>query len=265
MLAAGFAALAVGVGAEAGIDVLTSGASGRAVGALRLVVAGIGVLSPSLWVLASLVTGGKLLASATDRPWTVLGGPEGSPPFAPSRARTAGWCEPARSCSKRRWPCAWSCRRARPPRSPRSSGPATGCGCRRRTRARPAAPPGPAPRGAGRGAQGRSAVTRRPRPNERWITDVLVGPWVPHPDAGVDAGQALLDRRRSLPAAGRTAASCADENTRAGQETLRAAIVRRGLPEVSTPTTARRSQQHLADPDLRRARHPPGPLQALLA
>ena len=54
MLAAGFAALAVGVGVEAGIDAPASGVSGRAVGALRLVVAGIGALSPSLWVLASL-------------------------------------------------------------------------------------------------------------------------------------------------------------------------------------------------------------------
>ena len=34
------------------------------------------------------------------------------------------------------------------------------------------------------------------RPNERWITDVLVGPSVPHPRAaGVAAGQALPDRR----------------------------------------------------------------------
>jgi hypothetical protein len=80
MLAAGFAALAVGVGVEAGIDALASGVSGRAVGALRLVVAGIGALSPSLWVLASLVTGGKLLATATDPPWTVLGGRRLMPP-----------------------------------------------------------------------------------------------------------------------------------------------------------------------------------------
>ncbi len=80
MLAAGFGALAVSVGAEAGIDALASGACGRAVGALRLVVAGLGALSPSLWVLASLATGGKLLATATDPPWTVLGGRRLMPP-----------------------------------------------------------------------------------------------------------------------------------------------------------------------------------------
>jgi hypothetical protein len=74
MLAAGFGALAVVVGAEAGIEALATGPSLRVVGALRLVVAAMGASSPSLWSLASLVTGGKLLASATDPPWTVLGG-----------------------------------------------------------------------------------------------------------------------------------------------------------------------------------------------
>ena len=34
------------------------------------------------------------------------------------------------------------------------------------------------------------------RPNERWITDVLVGPWVPCPQAGrLGAGPAVPDRR----------------------------------------------------------------------
>ena len=51
----------------------------------------------------------------------------------------------------------------------------------------------------------RAALSRRPkaygryeaaRPNERWITDVLVGPWVPYPQAGgVGAGAAVPDRR----------------------------------------------------------------------
>ena len=72
------------------------------------------------------------------------------------------------------------------------------------------------PRGAGRGADTSApscavaactaaALAAEPkvfgryeaeRPNERWITDVLVGPWVPHPqDRHVGAGQAVPDRR----------------------------------------------------------------------
>jgi putative transposase len=70
------------------------------------------------------------------------------------------------------------------------------------------------------------------RPNERWITDVLVDPWVPFPRTPssirarlfviVDDHSRLLVHGRFHPV----------ENTRAGQEVLRAAIVRRGLPEV---------------------------------
>ncbi|HLY83713.1 MAG TPA: DDE-type integrase/transposase/recombinase [Acidimicrobiales bacterium] len=70
------------------------------------------------------------------------------------------------------------------------------------------------------------------RPNERWITDVLVDPWVPYPRTLgsvrarlfviVDDHSRLLVRGRFYPV----------ENTRAGQEVLRAAIVHRGLPEI---------------------------------
>lgn len=70
------------------------------------------------------------------------------------------------------------------------------------------------------------------RPNERWITDVLVGPWVPHPraDSSVRARLFLIvDDHSRLLVHGRFMAA---ENTRAGQEVLRAAIVRRGMPEV---------------------------------
>jgi putative transposase len=69
------------------------------------------------------------------------------------------------------------------------------------------------------------------RPNERWIGDVLVGPFVPYPRAPgskraylfllVDDYSRLLLHGRWVP----------DQNTRAGQEVLRAAIQRRGLPE----------------------------------
>jgi putative transposase len=69
------------------------------------------------------------------------------------------------------------------------------------------------------------------RPNEVWIGDVLVGPFVPHPRVQgsrraylfllVDDYSRLLLHGRWVP----------DQNTRAGQEVLRAAIQRRGLPE----------------------------------
>jgi putative transposase len=69
------------------------------------------------------------------------------------------------------------------------------------------------------------------RPNELWIGDVLVGPFVPHPRVSgsrraylfvlVDDYSRLLVHSRWV----------ADQNTRAGQDVLRAAIQRRGLPE----------------------------------
>jgi hypothetical protein len=80
MLAAGFVALAVEVGAEADIAGLAMDARRRALGALRLVGEALAASSGSLWALASLVTGGKLLAAATDPPWTVLGSRRFMPP-----------------------------------------------------------------------------------------------------------------------------------------------------------------------------------------
>ncbi len=69
------------------------------------------------------------------------------------------------------------------------------------------------------------------RPNELWIADVLVGPFVPHPRVAgsrraylfvlVDDYSRLLVHGRWVP----------DQNTRAGQDVLRAALQRRGLPE----------------------------------
>src|SRR3954467_15561474 len=69
------------------------------------------------------------------------------------------------------------------------------------------------------------------RPNERWMGDVLVGPFVPYPRVPgskraylfllVDDYSRLLVHGRWVP----------DQNTRAGQDVLRAAIQRRGVPE----------------------------------
>jgi putative transposase len=69
------------------------------------------------------------------------------------------------------------------------------------------------------------------RPNELWIGDVLVGPFVPSPRVAgsrraylfvlVDDYSRLLLHGRWMP----------DQNTRAGQDVLRAAIQRRGLPQ----------------------------------
>lgn len=69
-------------------------------------------------------------------------------------------------------------------------------------------------------------------PNQRWITDVLVGPWVPHPktDTSVRARLFLIvDDHSRLLVYGRFMPV---ENTRAGQDVLRQAIVWRGVPEV---------------------------------
>jgi putative transposase len=70
------------------------------------------------------------------------------------------------------------------------------------------------------------------RANERWITDVLVGPWVPYPkvDGSVRAKLFLIvdDHSRLLV----DGVFYAYENARSCQDLLRRAIVHRGLPEV---------------------------------
>jgi putative transposase len=69
------------------------------------------------------------------------------------------------------------------------------------------------------------------RPNERWIGDVLVGPWVPHPRRASSRRAhlfLLVDDHSRLLVHG---SWCGHENTRAGQQVLRTAITRRGLPE----------------------------------
>src|SRR6266568_4398791 len=70
------------------------------------------------------------------------------------------------------------------------------------------------------------------RPNQRWIGDVLTGPFVPHPRTqGSKRAKLflLVDDHSRLLVHGRWVA---EENTRAGQDVLRQAIVRRGLPET---------------------------------
>ena len=70
------------------------------------------------------------------------------------------------------------------------------------------------------------------RPNQRWIGDVLTGPFVPHPRTqGSKRAKLflLVDDHSRLLVHGRWVF---EENTRAGQDALRQAIVRRGLPEA---------------------------------
>jgi putative transposase len=70
------------------------------------------------------------------------------------------------------------------------------------------------------------------RCNERWITDVLVGPWVPWPRRDGSARARLfliVDDHSRLLVDGRF---FAHENARACQELLRRAITRRGVPDV---------------------------------
>ncbi len=88
------------------------------------------------------------------------------------------------------------------------------------------------------------------RPNERWITDVLVGRWVPWPRTSSSVRARLfliVDDHSRLLAGGRF---YAHENARACQDLLRATITRRGIPEVLycdyaepriMPTPARRA------------------------
>jgi putative transposase len=70
------------------------------------------------------------------------------------------------------------------------------------------------------------------RPNEIWIGDVLVGPFVPYPRVGGSRRAKLfllVDDHSRLIVHGRW---MTEENTRAGQDVLRAAIDRRGVPET---------------------------------
>jgi putative transposase len=69
-------------------------------------------------------------------------------------------------------------------------------------------------------------------PDERWIGDVLVGPFVPSPKAPGSVRARLfliVDDHSRLVIGGRWAG---DETLRTGQEVLHAAILRHGLPEI---------------------------------
>ena len=79
------------------------------------------------------------------------------------------------------------------------------------------------------------------RPNERWITDVLVGPWVPYPRREGSARARLfliVDDHSRLLVDGRFFAY---ENARACQDLLRRAITRRGIRRSYTRITGHRS------------------------
>jgi len=70
------------------------------------------------------------------------------------------------------------------------------------------------------------------RPNERWVTDVLVGPWVPYPKRDGSARARLfliVDDHSRLLVEGRFYDR---ENARTCQELLRRAITRRGIPDI---------------------------------
>lgn len=89
--------------------------------------------------------------------------------------------------------------------------------------------------GLERGALGAAPVVygryEAERPNERWIGDVLSGPFVPHPRVAASRKAKLfllVDDHSRLLVHGRW---MSDENTRAGQTVLRAAVTRRGLPD----------------------------------
>jgi putative transposase len=70
------------------------------------------------------------------------------------------------------------------------------------------------------------------RANERWVTDVLVGPWVPYPRRDGSARARLfliVDDHSRLLVDGRFYDR---ENARICQELLRRAITRRGIPDI---------------------------------
>jgi putative transposase len=70
------------------------------------------------------------------------------------------------------------------------------------------------------------------RPNELWVGDVLIGPYVPHPRTGPSRRAflyLLVDDFSRLIVHG---AWMTEQNARAGQQVLRAAIQRRGVPEI---------------------------------
>ena len=70
------------------------------------------------------------------------------------------------------------------------------------------------------------------RANERWVTDVLVGPWVPYPKRDGSARARLfliVDDHSRLLVDGRFYDR---ENARLCQELLRRAITRRGIPDI---------------------------------
>src|SRR5260370_795175 len=87
-----------------------------------------------------------------------------------------------------------------------------------------------------------------PRPNARWIGDFLVGPWVPYPKTPRSRRAKLIlfvdDCSRLLV----HGVWSFEETTRIAQLTLKAAILRRGVPEtLSDPGGLLRSEEHTSE------------------
>ena len=159
------------------------------------------------------------------------GGRAGWTRCARRRGLIPGRCGPCRSCSARPPRCGWSCRAG--PAAQISSilyhrhgvrvAERTVRGQLRRAGLHRAALKA-APKAYGR--------YEAERPNERWVTDVLVGPWVPYPKRDRSARARLfliVDDHSRLLVDGRFYDR---ENARTCQELLRRAITRRGVPDI---------------------------------
>ena len=87
-----------------------------------------------------------------------------------------------------------------------------------------------------------SAATRRPGPTSGGSPTCWSGPWVPHPKVDVlGAGQAVPDRRRPLPAAGRRPCSSPTRTPGPARSCCAGPSCAGGCPRSSMPTTGRRS------------------------
>ena len=70
------------------------------------------------------------------------------------------------------------------------------------------------------------------RPNELWVGDVLIGPYVPHPRTASSRRSFLFLLVHDFSRLMLHGMWMTEQNARAGQQVLRAAIQRRGMPET---------------------------------